>query len=249
MTDPTARVDRGMAALKVDIWSDVVCPWCYIGKRRFETALRDFAHADQVEVTWRSFELDAGAPASDRATGTYAERLAVKYGRTLEQAQQMLDEMTATAAGEGLDFHFELARGGNTFDAHRLLHLARAHGRQDALKERLDRATFTEGLSVSNHGALTAVAIEVGLPPAEVAEVLATDRFADAVRADEAQAATYGISGVPFFVVAETYGVSGAQPAAALRTMLDRAWSERPTLTMVGADGAGPGCEGDSCAV
>ena len=120
----------------------------------------------------------------------------------------MLDSMTATAAEEGLDFRFDLARPGNTFDAHRLLHLAREHGRQDPLKERLDRATFTEGSPSSDHAALRALAVEVGLPADEVDDVLASDRHADAVRADEAQARAYGISGVPFFVVDGKYGIS-----------------------------------------
>lgn len=234
--------------MKVEIWSDVVCPWCYVGKRRFESALAGFAHRDAVELVWRSFELDAGAPPSDEVAGSYAERLAAKYGGGLGQAQQMIDSMTTTAAAEGLDFRFDLARPGNTFDAHRLLHLALAHGLQDALKERLDRGTFTEGLPVSDHAALTDLAVEVGLPDAEVRDVLATDRYADAVRADEAQARAYGISGVPFFVVDGRYGISGAQPAEVVRQALEQAWAERPVLqTVVGGDA--PGCEGDACAV
>ena len=225
-------------SLKVEIWSDVVCPWCYVGKRRFEAALARFAHRDEVELVWRSFELDASAPPSPAEAGSYGERLAVKYGRSLEQAQQMLDSMTATAAEEGLDFRFDLARPGNTFDAHRLLHLALEHGRQDALKERLDRATFTEGSPSSEHAALAALAVEVGLPADEVADVLASDRYADAVRADEAQARAYGISGVPFFVVDGKYGISGAQPADVVLQALETAWAERSPLTLVAAGDA-----------
>jgi len=233
--------------MKVEIWSDVVCPWCYIGKRRFEAALARFAHRDEVELVWRSFELDASSPPSASEQGSYAARLAEKYRTSPAQAQQMLDTMTATAAEEGLDFRFDLARPGNTFDAHRLLHLALAHGLQDALKERLDRGTFSEGLACSDHDALTAVAVEVGLPEAEVREVLDGDRYADAVRADEAQAGAYGISGVPFFVVDGRYGISGAQGADLLLSALDQAWSERSPLTLV--TGAAPACEGDACAV
>jgi len=234
--------------MKVEIWSDVVCPWCYVGKRRFEAAMARFAHRDEVDLVWRSFELDPAAAPSDETAGTYVDRLATKYGRSRAVAQGMLDSMTATAAEEGLDFRFDLARPGNTFDAHRLLHLACEHGVQDALKERLDRGTFSEGSPASDHTALRALAVEVGLPAAEVDEVLASDRYADAVRTDEAQARAYGISGVPFFVVDGRYGISGAQPADLVLQALEQAWAERSPLTLVSAGGA-PGCEGESCAV
>jgi predicted DsbA family dithiol-disulfide isomerase len=236
-------------SLKVEIWSDVVCPWCYIGKRRFEAALARFDHRDEVELVWRSFELDASAPPSSAEPGAYAERLAGKYGFPVTEAQSMIDNMTVTAAQEGLDFRFDLARPGNTFDAHRLLHLALEHGRQDQLKERLDAATFTEGSPASDHSALRALALQVGLPEVEVDAVLASDRYSDAVRADEAQARAYGISGVPFFVVDGRYGISGAQPADAVLQTLDKAWSERAPLTLVTSQGSAPSCEGDSCAV
>jgi predicted DsbA family dithiol-disulfide isomerase len=232
--------------VKVEIWSDVVCPWCYVGKRRFEKALAAFPHRDQVELIWRSFELDSATPPSPAEGGVYAQRLARKYGRTLEQAQEMLDSMTATAATEGLDFRFDLARPGNTFDAHRLLHLALAHGVQDELKERLDRGTFTEGLAVSDHAALTALAVEVGLPAREVEDVLASNRFADDVRRDQAQARAYGITGVPFFVLDGAVGVSGAQPAELLGQALQQAWGQRSPLTVLSG---GEVCDDDACAV
>jgi predicted DsbA family dithiol-disulfide isomerase len=161
----------------------------------------------------------------------------------------MLDQMTTMAAGEGLGFRFDLNRGGNSFDAHRLLHLEKARGRQDQLKERLDRGTFTEGLAVSDHEELTALAVEVGLEEAEVRAVLASDRFADDVRADEAQARAYGISGVPFFVIDGRYGVSGAQPSDLFLQSLTQAWGERSPLTALVGDGAVASCEGDSCAI
>ena len=235
--------------LKVEVWSDVVCPWCYIGKRRFEAALARFAHRDEVNVLWRSFELDVSAPPSTAEQGTYAERLARKYRCSVVEAQAMVDNMTAMAAKEGLDFRFDLARPGNTFDAHRLLHLALAHGRQDELKERLDRATFAEGSPVSDHSALRALSTQVGLPEAEVDAVLTSDRYSEAVRADEAQARAYGISAVPFFVVDGRYAISGAQPADTVLLTLDKAWSERPPHTLVTPGGSAPSCEGDSCAV
>ncbi|MDQ6851785.1 MAG: DsbA family oxidoreductase [Actinomycetota bacterium] len=213
--------------MTVEIWSDVVCPWCYIGKRRFETALARFENRAEVHLVWRSFELDPSAPASGTAQGRYAQRLAGKYGSSLEQAQDMIDRMTATAAQEGLDFRFDLARPGNTFDAHRLLHLAAEHGRQDALKERLDQATFTEGSPPSEHHSLRTLAVQVGMPTDAVDAVLSSDQYADAVRADEEQARAYGISGVPFFVIDGRFGISGAQPADVVLQTLDHAWSER----------------------
>ena len=235
--------------MKVEVWSDVVCPWCYIGKRRFQAALARFEHRDDVELVWRSFELDPSAPPSTTEQGTYAALLSAKTGRSAVEAQAMLDAMTATAAQEGLDFRFDLARPGNSFDAHRLLHLALAHAKQDALKERLDRATFSEGSPVSDPASLRLLAVEVGLPETEVDAVLGSDLYADAVRADEAQARAYGISGVPFFVVDGRYGVSGAQPPDLLLQTLEQAWSERVVPALVTSAGSGPGCEDGSCAV
>jgi predicted DsbA family dithiol-disulfide isomerase len=235
--------------MKVEIWSDVVCPWCYVGKRRFEAALAAFPHRDEVELVWRSFELDGSAPPSPEAAGNYAERLARKYGRGLDDAQQMIDTMTETAAAEGLDFRFDRMRPGNTFDAHRVLHLALARGVQDDLKERLDAATFTDGLRVSDHASLVEVAAAAGLDADEVREVLASDRYADAVRADQAQAAAYRISGVPFYVIDGRYGISGAQPAELLAQALDTAWRERSPSPLVPVGGSAPGCDDDACAV
>jgi predicted DsbA family dithiol-disulfide isomerase len=209
-------------SVKVEIWSDVVCPWCYIGKRRFEAALREFPHP--VEVVWKSFQLDPTATSSP--AGDHVHHLARKYGRTLEQAQQMVDNVTAAAAQEGLSYRLDIARSGNTFDAHRLLHLAREAGVQDELKERLDRAYFTEAEPVDDHETLTRLAVEVGLDEKRVREVLATDRFADAVRTDVAEARALGITGVPFFVIDRRYGVSGAQPPELLRAALEQAWQE-----------------------
>ena len=232
--------------MRVEIWSDVVCPWCYVGKRRFETALAAFPHRDQVEVVWRSFELDAGAPRE--RTGDYAQLLADKYGFGVEQGQQMIDTMAQTAAVEGLDLRFDLARTGNTFDAHRLLHLARDRGVQDAVKERLVHATFTEGEPVGDPETLVRLVAEAGLDSADARAVLAGDRYAAEVRADEAQARAYGISGVPFFVVDGRYGVNGAQSAEALAQVLATAWAEGQPLVMAGGEPA-PGCDGDACAV
>ena len=205
--------------MKVEIWSDVVCPWCYIGKRRFESALARFEHADEVEVVWRSFELDPEAPVR---RGPTLEHLARKYGISEEQAAQMHERMTALAAAEGIEFHLDETQGGNTFDAHRLLHLAKEHGKQGELKERLMRAYFTESEPVGEREVLARLAGEVGLTDA--AEVLASDAYADAVRADEREARLLGISAVPFFVIDRYYGIEGAQPADAILQALDGAW-------------------------
>ncbi len=212
--------------MRIDIWSDVVCPWCYVGKRRFERALAGFAHRDEVDVRWHSFELDPGAV---NAPGSHVQHLADKFGTDTASAQRMLDSMTETAAAEGLDFHFETVHNSNTFDAHRLLHLADARGVQAELKERLMQAHFTEGAAVGSPATLQRLAVEVGLDADEVASVLATDAYAEDVRADVAQAREYGISGVPFFVIDARYGVSGAQPAEALASALEQAWAERAT--------------------
>jgi predicted DsbA family dithiol-disulfide isomerase len=225
--------------MKVEIWSDVVCPWCYVGKRRFERALEQFPHP--VQVTWKSFQLDPSATTTP--AGHHAAHLAEKYGRTLEQAQEMLDSMTATAAAEGLELHFDQARSGNTFDAHRLLHLAAKAGLQDELKERLVKAYFTDGEPIDDPAALVRLAAEVGI---DATEVIGTDQFADDVRADIAEARELGITGVPFFVIDRRLGVSGAQSTEVLVGALQKAWDSRATLTTVRG---GDACEDDSCAV
>ena len=230
--------------MQVEIWSDVVCPWCYIGKRRFEKALAEFEHADEVTVTWRSFELDPRAPFLPGRS--MAEQLAAKYGRTLPQAEEMLAHMDAMAAGEGLDFDLARTTGGNTFDAHRLLHLAGSLGRGQEMKEALLHTYFVERVPVSEHDVLRRVATGVGLPAAEVDDVLAGDRFADAVRADEAEAAELGCTGVPFAVVDRTFAVPGAQEPDTFLAVLRRAWDRsRPALVTV--EGDGPACDGDAC--
>jgi predicted DsbA family dithiol-disulfide isomerase len=237
--------------MKVEIFSDVVCPWCAVGKRRFETALGRFEHADEIDVVWRSYELDPGAPA--QRDGDYVDRLARKYGMSREQAVAANENLTATAAKDGLDFHFERARPGNTFNAHRLLHYAgeAGPGLQDALKERLLIAYFTEGAAIGDPETLVALAAEVGLDAGECADILASDRYASEVRADEREALELGISGVPFFVVDGKFGIPGAQDADTILATLERAWTKSHPLEMVdapsGADDAA--CEGDSCAV
>ena len=229
--------------MQIEVWSDVVCPWCYIGKRRFEAALERFEHRDDVQITWRSFELDPAAPAE--AEGERAARLAEKYGITVERAREMERQMTETAAGEGLAFRFDLARSGATFDAHRVIHLAAAHGLQDAMKERLLRAYFTEGELMSDRDTLVRLAAEVGLDEDEVREMLAGETLADEVRSDERTAAQFGISAVPTFVVDRALGVSGAHPPEALLELLREGWARRPPAPVVLAGGEACGVDGD----
>jgi predicted DsbA family dithiol-disulfide isomerase len=222
----------------VDIWSDIACPWCYIGKRRFEAALAEFEHRDEVRVSWRSFELDPDAPHEHE--GDRAARLAEKYGMTIEQAHEAGRQITDVAAGEGLDFRFDIARSGNTFDAHRLVHLAAEHGLQDAMKERLLRAYFTEGELVSDHDTLVRLAVEVGLAEDEVRAMLASERYAEEVRGDELLAGQLGIRAVPTFVVDRRLGTSGAQDPGALLDLLRRGWEargEQPVVAVAEAPG------------
>ncbi len=236
-----------MAQLRIDVWSDIACPWCYIGKRHLEQALAEFPHKAEVEIVWRAFELDPSAPrVRDTTTEHYADRLATKYGMSRAQAQAKLDQMTATAAADGLDFRFDRVTPGNTFDAHRLLHLAHERGVQDALKERLLLAYMTEGQAIGDPAVLASLAREAGLDEAEARELLAGDRYAAEVRQDERLARELGISGVPFFVLSGRLGVSGAQPAAVLRSALDKAWADLPAAPATFAEGAV--CGPDGCA-
>jgi len=214
-------------ALTVEVWSDVVCPWCYVGKRRFEQALSEFEHRDGVEVVWRSFELDPRAP-SER-TGSYVERLASKYGVSIDEAQAMIDTMVETGERVGIEFRFDRLRAGNTFDAHRLLHWAKSFGLdvQGEVGERLFRATFVEGRPVGDVESLVSAAVAAGLDGAEARAVLsAPSAYAAEVRADEQEAAALGARGVPFFVFGRRLGVSGAQPTQVFLEVLERAWGE-----------------------
>jgi predicted DsbA family dithiol-disulfide isomerase len=226
----------------VEIWSDIACPWCYIGKRRFEAALARFEHRDEVNVTWRSFELDPAAPAERE--GERAARLAEKYGITVERAREMERQMTDTAAGEGLDFRFDLARSGATFDAHRVVALAGEHGLGDAMKERLLRAYFSEGQLMSDHETLVRLAVEVGVPDVDVRQMLASDRFAQEVREDERTAHRFGISAVPTFVIDRALGASGAHPPEALLQLLREGWARRAPVPVIAG---GEACGVDGC--
>jgi predicted DsbA family dithiol-disulfide isomerase len=233
----------------VEIWSDIVCPWCYIGKRRFEAALARFEHADAVEVRWRSFELDPNAPF--RRSGSMAQHLAAKYGFSVEQASDRLASMDRLAAQEGL--HYDLARtqGGNTFTAHRLIHLGyeKDAATGAALKEALLHAYFEQLLPVSDPEVLAEIGVQVGLDRDEVEKTLDSDRFAGEVRRDEAEAAALGCTGVPFFVFDRAFAVPGAQDSDTFLLTLRRAWERsHPRMETLSGEGAGS-CRDDSCPI
>jgi predicted DsbA family dithiol-disulfide isomerase len=218
--------------MQVEIWSDVVCPWCYLGKRRFERALASFAHRDDVDVVYRSFELDPSA--APGVTTPTVELLAGKYGMSVAQAHHAQQQMERRAEQDGLSFRMDGLRSGNTRDAHRLLHLAKVRGRQAELAERLHRAYFVDQVSIFDQASLADLAAEVGLDRDEVTQVLSSDEFDDQVRADEETARSLGATGVPFFVIDRRYGVSGAQSAETIAQVLGRAWADRDVQVSTG---------------
>lgn len=221
MTPAGARLVR---SVRIEVWSDVVCPWCYIGKRRLEAALERFPHRDEVEVVWRSFQLDPAIPEGE--THRTLPALAAKYGRPVEEMVGMMRHVEETAAGEEL--HYDLAAGvsGNTLLAHELIHLAAGHGLQGEVKERLLHAHFEQRRSVFDVDSLVALAVEAGLDEAEVRAALADHRHRPAVLDDIRTARELGATGVPFFVVDRRYGAAGAQPADLLLQVLERAWAD-----------------------
>ena len=209
--------------MKVEIWSDIACPWCYVGKRRFERALASFPNRDDVEIVWRSFELDPSAPRTQSISVN--EMLAKKYRMPVERAEAMNANMTTEGAKEGIAFHFDRVRLTNTFDAHRLTHLAATLGKREAMVERLFRAYFTDGNAIGDTEALVVLAQDVGIEADLARRMLSSDDFADAVRADEERARMFGISGVPFFAIDEQYGLSGAQQPETILDALRQASS------------------------
>lgn len=232
----------------VEIWSDVVCPWCYLGKRRFESALSRFEHASEVEVRWRSFELDPNA--ARQRVGSAAEHLAEKYGMTVEQATSRLRQLDAVAASEGLRYDLAATKSGSTFDAHRLIHLGYQQDAETgaALKEALLHAYFIELQPIGDPAVLTKVAVDAGLDHDEVTQTLESDRFAAEVRADERTAASLGCTGVPFFVFDRNLAVAGAQGPDVFLSALRRAWERtHPAIETIGA--SGEVCTDGSCAV
>ncbi|MBK8238925.1 MAG: DsbA family oxidoreductase [Deltaproteobacteria bacterium] len=216
-----------MKPLRVEVWSDIACPWCWVGKRHLEQAIAGAGDLGDVEVVSRAFELDPAAPQQPEPGLDLVARLARKYGASMQQAQQMIDRMTQVGAADGLDFRFDRVVPVRTFDAHRLLHWAALEGRQPQLVEALFRAYMHEGRAVSDHEVLVELAAQAGLDPERARATLAGDAYTQEVRAEQKKARELGITGVPFFVVDGRYGISGAQPAAVLRKVLEQARSEQ----------------------
>lgn len=224
--------------MKVDIWSDVMCPFCYIGKRKFESALAKFPNGKDIEIVWHSFQLDPEMTAQPgKDVYTY---LAERKGMTVDQSKQMHKQVVQMAEGEGLQYNFDKAVIANSFDAHRISHLAKKHGKGDAMEEQLFRGYFTEGKDIADHAVLIAMAKNIGIPEQEAADVLNSNQYAAEVEADIVRASQIGVRGVPFFVLDNKYAVSGAQPSETFLQALTQAWTEyekaNPKLTVVGGD-------------
>ncbi|MDQ8733692.1 DsbA family oxidoreductase [Paenibacillus sp. LHD-38] len=233
--------------MKVEIWSDYVCPFCYIGKRKFELALDKFAHKDKIEVVFKSFELDSGADPNSNIS-TYS-MLAAKYGMSIEKAKETTVNVSEQAAAVGLTFHFDLTVSTNTFDAHRLVQYAAQFGKQKEMSERLFKAYFTEGENVGSRERLAVLASQVGLDEKAVAEMLQTSEFADIVREEEAEGSQLGIRGVPFYVIDRKYAVSGAQSPEVFLDTLNKAWeAKHPAFIQVNEDDPDALCTDGYCA-
>jgi predicted DsbA family dithiol-disulfide isomerase len=238
--------------MKIEVWSDFVCPFCYIGKRRLEEALSQFPHKSQVEVEFKSFELDPNAP--KETDKNIHESLASKYGMSIEQAKQSNENLAQQAAGAGLAFHFDGMKPTNTFDAHRLAKYAKSQGKEAVITEKLLHAYFTESRHLGDHDTLAEIAVAAGLDRQEAEKVLNDkDAFADDVRNDQGTAQQYGISGVPYFVINSKYAISGAQPTETFVSALQQVWQEESLVTKLqdlSAEGAeDASCIDGSCAV
>jgi protein disulfide-isomerase len=210
--------------LTIEIWSDVACPFCYIGKTNFENALNSFAKKDDIEVVWRSFILDPTLPEVNNKN--LYESLSEKKGLSMDQVMQMTEGVQAMATRAGLQMNFDEAQAVNTFKAHRVLQLAKKNGKGGALKEALLEAYFTQGANVADASTLKSIAGKVGLSPEEVVQALEQNEYAEAVNDDVAEARSLGINGVPYFVIDRKYGISGAQPPEAFSQALERAYQE-----------------------
>lgn len=241
---------RGTAyprGVRIDVWSDILCPFCHLGRRHLALALEQFEHRDEVEVVWHSFQLDRTAPAVDDTPAVDA--VARKYGVAREQMVLQQQRMAADAAAVGLDFQWQQLRGGNSYDAHRLIHLARALGREDEVTERVMRAWYSEGEAIGDHETLVRLASEAGVPEDAVRRLLAGDDHGIDVRTDLALASQIGITSVPTFVLDQKYGVTGAQPVEVVLDAIRQVWDLQGTEPepVPGGRGCGGGCCGGAC--
>lgn len=237
--------------MKVEIWSDYQCPFCYIGKRRFETALNQFPNKDQIEVIYRSFELDPQAEKEGNESAPVM--LSKKYGMSVEEARAMNANITEQAKQEGLTYVLDSMVLTNTFDAHRLTHFAAQQGKMKEMAEALFQAVFTDSKNIGLHDALVELAEGVGLDPQEASAVLQGNRFGEEVQAEEQEAQSLGIRGVPYFVIDRKYALSGAQPTQTFLEALQKAWSEAHPFTVLNATGSDTGddgsCSDGSCGI
>ena len=230
--------------MKIEIWSDYACPYCYIGERQLEKALESFSGKEDIDISYKAFELDPTA--SYEVTTTTKDRVAKKYGYTSEQAQQMIDNVTKYAKSVGLEYHYDTVRYTNTFDAHRIAKYAETKGKGVEISEKLFHAYFTENKEMSDHKALEDIAVEIGLDKLEVEDVLKNKKFAEDVRNDEYEASRLGINSVPFFLINGKYSLSGAQPPEALKNIIEKALQEEKIETdnlggmVCGIDGCSP---------
>lgn len=233
--------------MKVEIWSDYQCPFCYIGKRRFEEALKQFENKAQVEVSFRSFELN---PEAERDINmSQNEMLAKKYGMSHADVEANNQNLTQQAKELGLEYHLDKVVLTNSFDAHRLMHFAESKGKENEMNELLFKAYFTEGKHIGDHAILVNLAEEAGLDKSEAEAMLAGTAFTAEVRGDEQEGSQLGITGVPFFVINRKYGISGAQSAEAFLDTLKKIWAEENPLQMVNDPATGDACTDGSCNV
>lgn len=236
--------------MKIEVWSDFVCPFCYIGKRRLEEALKMSPYGDQVTVEYKAYELDPTAPAS--TDEKYHESLARKYGKSEEEALGMMENMAAQAKTVGLNYNLDALTPANTFKAHRLAKFAKTKGLDIEFTERVLRAYFIEGQKIGLDEVLIPLATEVGLNEAEVKEVLSSNAFEEEVRTDIAEASQVGVRGVPFFVMDRKYAMSGGQPAEVFAQAIEKVAQEaglQPTLQVLGDEDAGGMCADGKCEI
>lgn len=211
--------------LKIEIWSDIMCPFCYIGKRKIEAALAEFPNRDAIEIEWKSFQLDPTTTSQPGVSST--DYLAKRYGRDRSWAEEMHNNVASQAQQVGLEYHLDKTVIANSFDAHRLSHLAKKHNLGNVLEELIFNAYFKLGKDLADHGTLTELGLEAGLPLTEIQAVLSSDQYGDAVKADIAEAQQIGVKGVPFFVFDRKYAISGAQPTHLFTETLEKAWADK----------------------
>ena len=234
--------------MKIDIWSDIMCPFCYIGKRKLESALEQFEHKEEVEIVWHSFQLDPEMKPMEGVDlyGYLAER----KGQSRDWAVRMHKQVEQMAKAEGLNYNFDKAVVANSFDAHRLIQLAKKHGLGDAAEEALFRAYFTDGKDISDNNTLLQLGIDIGLSAVETGELLNSDAYAADVHADVVKAQMLGVNGVPFFVINDKYGISGAQPKELFGEALEKAWTEQAKPSIVTLNSKNnESCTGDGCEI